>query len=64
MDIIKYQSRMTTCCYFNDKKVKTIIQNNLQLFNVLLDKKDLSDKDIYKLLSSDNKENPLKQKTV
>ena len=46
----------------NDKKVKTIIQNNLQLFNVLLDKKDLSDKDIYKLLSSDNKENPLKQK--
>ena len=46
----------------NDKKVKTIIQNNLQLFNVLLDKKNLSDKDIYKLLSSDNKENPLKQK--
>ncbi len=48
----------------NDKKVKTIIQNNLQLFNVLLDKKDLSDKDIYKLLSSDNKENPLKQKPL
>lgn len=46
----------------NDKNVKEIIQNNLQLFNALLDTKDLSVDNIYKLLSSDNEENPLKQK--